>query len=109
MKGDSSNVPPVLTGALAPALDGGACPHVAVLLRSEEEFTPIVASFYTLGVKRGGWLVHRSIEPERDPAAEARGGHQAQCDQSAALNHALRLCHSRPRATADLTALAGVG
>jgi hypothetical protein len=54
VKGDSSNVPPVLTGALAPALDGGACPHVAVLLRSEEEFTPIVASFYTLGVKRGG-------------------------------------------------------
>jgi len=74
VKGDSSNVPPVLTGALAPALDGGACPHVAVLLRSEEEFTPIVASFYTLGVKRGGWLVHRSIEPERDREALTGAG-----------------------------------
>ena len=62
MRGRSSNVPPVL-GALDPALDGGACPHVAVLLRSEEEFAPVVASFYSLGAKRGGWLVHRSVEP----------------------------------------------
>jgi hypothetical protein len=71
---DSSNVTPVLSGALAPALDGGACPHVAVLLRSEEEFLPVVASFYSLGARRGGWLVHRSIEPERDRHALTGAG-----------------------------------
>jgi MEDS: MEthanogen/methylotroph, DcmR Sensory domain len=64
----------VLSGPLAPALDGGACPHVAVLLRTEEEFTPVVASFYELGAKRGGWLVHRSIEPERDREALSGAG-----------------------------------
>jgi hypothetical protein len=69
----SSNVPPVL-GALDPALDGGACPHVAVLLRSEEEFAPVVASFYSLGARRGGWLVHRSVEPERDRQALTGAG-----------------------------------
>jgi hypothetical protein len=71
---DSSTVAPVLSGALAPALDGGACPHVAVLLRSEEEFLPVVASFYSLGARRGGWLVHRSIEPEHDREALAGAG-----------------------------------
>jgi hypothetical protein len=71
---DSSNVPPVLSGALAPALDGGACPHVAVLLRSEEEFLPVVASFYSLGARRGGWLVHRSVEPEQDREALSGAG-----------------------------------
>ena len=73
MTGRSSNVRAVL-GALDPALDGGACPHVAVLLRSEEEFAPVVASFYTLGAKRGGWLVHRSVEPERDREALTGAG-----------------------------------
>ena len=68
MKRGSSNVPPVLD-ALNPALDGGACPHVAVLLRSEEEFAPVLASFYSLGARRGGWLVHRSVEPARDREA----------------------------------------
>jgi MEDS: MEthanogen/methylotroph, DcmR Sensory domain len=71
---DSTNVAPVLSGALAPALDGGACPHVAVLLRSEEEFLPVVASFYSLGARRGGWLVHRSIEPESDREALTGAG-----------------------------------
>jgi MEDS: MEthanogen/methylotroph, DcmR Sensory domain len=71
---DSSNVAPVLSGALAPALDGGACPHVAVLLRNEEEFLPVVAAFYSLGARRGAWLVHRSVEPERDREALAGAG-----------------------------------
>jgi hypothetical protein len=71
---DSSNVAPVLSGALAPALDGGACPHVAVLLRNEEEFLPVVAAFYSLGARRGAWLVHRSVEPERDREALADAG-----------------------------------
>ena len=70
----SSKVRSVLSGALDPALDGGACPHVAVLLRSEEDFAPVVASFYTLGAKRGGWLVHRSVEPRRDREALTGAG-----------------------------------
>ena len=65
MKDRSNIVSPVLSGALAPALDSGTCPHLAVLLRSEEEFAPVVASFYSLGASRGGWLVHRGVEPER--------------------------------------------
>ena len=74
MKDRSNIVSPVLSGALAPALDSGACPHLAVLLRSEEEFAPVVASFYSLGASRGGWLVHRGVEPERDREALAGAG-----------------------------------
>jgi hypothetical protein len=59
----------VLSGALSPALDGGVCPHFAVLLRSAEEFAPVAASFYALGVLRGGWLVHRTLEPDGDRRA----------------------------------------
>jgi hypothetical protein len=60
--------------ALAPALDTGTCPHLAVLLKSEEEFAPVVASFYALGAKRGGWLVHRSAQPPDDRRALAQAG-----------------------------------
>jgi hypothetical protein len=74
VKAGSTNVSAVLSGAIAPALDGGTCPHLAVLLRSEEEFTPVVASFYSLGAKRGGWLVHRGIELDRDREALAGAG-----------------------------------
>jgi hypothetical protein len=70
----STMVTPVLGGALAPALDGGACPHLAVLLRHEDEFAPIVASFYSLGAKRGAWLVHRGVIPDDDRAALAGAG-----------------------------------
>ena len=52
--------------ALAPAIDGGACRHLAVLLRSDEEFAPVVASFYSLGAKRGGWLAHRALDVDAD-------------------------------------------
>ena len=34
----------------------------------------MVASFYSLGARRGGWLVHRSIEPERDREALTGAG-----------------------------------
>ena len=60
--------------ALAPALDGGACRHLAVLLRSDEEFAPVVASFYSLGAKRGGWLAHRALDVEADRRALAGAG-----------------------------------
>ena len=64
----------MIGGALATALDSGMCPHMAVLLKSEEEFAPIVASFYSLGAKRGGWLVHRGAQPDDDRLALARAG-----------------------------------
>ena len=60
--------------ALAPALDGGACRHLAVLLRSDEEFAPVVASFYSLGAKRGGWLAHRAVDVEADRRSLAGAG-----------------------------------
>jgi MEDS: MEthanogen/methylotroph, DcmR Sensory domain len=64
----------VIGAALAPELEGGACPHFAVLLRREEEFAPIVASFYSLGAKRRGWLVHRGVRPDDDRQALAGAG-----------------------------------
>lgn len=39
----------------------GACPHVAILLSQRDEVAPALASFYALGVKRNGWLYHRSL------------------------------------------------
>lgn len=65
---------PVIGAALAPELEGGACPHLAVLLRREQEFAPIVASFYSLGAKRQGWLVHRGVSPDDDRQALAGAG-----------------------------------
>jgi hypothetical protein len=53
----------VIGGAFPPALDTDVCPHLAVLLRSEAEFAPVVASFYALGAARGGWLVHAQSSP----------------------------------------------
>ena len=49
---------------LRPSLDGGHCPHLAVLLRTQAELFPVLASFYALGAKRRGWLVHRSLPGE---------------------------------------------
>jgi hypothetical protein len=44
-----------------PALARGACPHLAVLLSREDELPAVLASFYALGAKRRGWLVHRTL------------------------------------------------
>lgn len=33
-----------------------------------------MASFYSLGAKRGGWLVHRGVQPDTDRAALAGAG-----------------------------------
>ena len=74
MREGSTMVSGVLSGALSPALDSGACPHLAVLLRSPEEFAPVAASFYALGAARGGWLVHRGVEPGGDRKALTRAG-----------------------------------
>jgi MEDS: MEthanogen/methylotroph, DcmR Sensory domain len=51
--------------ALSPLIGDGACPHLAVLLRTDSELFPVLASFYALGAKRRGFLVHRSIRGDR--------------------------------------------
>lgn len=60
----------MLARHLEPALTADECPHLAMLLRRQEELPPALASFYALGDKRSGWLVHRAlpgaIEPERE-------------------------------------------
>jgi len=57
--------------ALSPSIGDGACPHLAVLLRTDSELFPVLASFYALGAKRRGFLVHRSIQGERSHDREA--------------------------------------
>lgn len=42
-------------------LDRGGCPHLAVLLKTEEDLPRVLASFYALGAKRDAWLVHRAL------------------------------------------------
>ena len=34
---------------------------LAVFLRTEDELLGVLASFYALGVARGGWLAHQSL------------------------------------------------
>ena len=46
---------------LAEHLEAEACPHLAVFLRSADELPELLVSFYSLGVRRGGWLVHRAL------------------------------------------------
>ena len=60
--------------ALGSVLESGACRHVAVVLRSEAEFAPVVASFYRLGARRGAWLVHRAAVVEDDRVALTDAG-----------------------------------
>ena len=55
-----------MDSALESAFPGGACPHVAMLLSTADEVAPTLASFYALGAKRNGWLVHRSIAGRAD-------------------------------------------
>jgi MEDS: MEthanogen/methylotroph, DcmR Sensory domain len=39
----------------------GGCPHLAVLLKTEDDLPRVLASFYALGAKRDAWLVHRAL------------------------------------------------
>ena len=52
--------------ALRPALERGDCEHTAVLLRSAAALPPVLASFYSLGASRKGWLVHGSLPGQAD-------------------------------------------
>lgn len=55
-----------LLEVIEPALERGDCEHTAVLLRSAEDLPPVLASFYSLGASRNGWLVHGSLPGEAD-------------------------------------------
>ena len=49
-----------------PRLDGGSCPHMAVVLRSARELPAVLVSFYALGARRGGWVVHHAVPTQCD-------------------------------------------
>jgi MEDS: MEthanogen/methylotroph, DcmR Sensory domain len=52
------------------------CPHVAILLRSPSEIHRVQASFYAVGVRRNGFVVHRALPGrcDRDRTGLARAG-----------------------------------
>ena len=56
----------MLEDALLPTLEGGRHPHLALLVRSPDELAPVLASFYGLGARRDGWLVHRASPGRAD-------------------------------------------
>lgn len=62
--------------AVEPQVDSGSCPHMAVVLRSGRELPAVLVSFYALGARRGGWVVHHALpgECERDRQRLAAGG-----------------------------------
>jgi hypothetical protein len=51
---------------LAGTIDGGACPHMSILLDSFDDVPSALASFYALGRRRGGWLFHRALPGRGD-------------------------------------------
>jgi MEDS: MEthanogen/methylotroph, DcmR Sensory domain len=52
--------------SLAEHVEGEACPHLAVFLRTAAELPRVVADFYALGARRGGWLAHRTLPGNAD-------------------------------------------
>ena len=52
--------------SLAEHVEGEACPHLAVFLRTADELPRVVADFYALGARRGGWLAHRTLPGRGD-------------------------------------------
>jgi len=52
------------------------CPHVAIVLRGPAEIYHVQASFYALGLRRNGFVVHRSLpgRPDRDRTGLAHAG-----------------------------------
>jgi MEDS: MEthanogen/methylotroph, DcmR Sensory domain len=47
-------------------VEAEACPHLAVLLRGPDELPQVLASFFALGIRRGGWLAHRALPGDAD-------------------------------------------
>ena len=65
---------PMLERVLTRTLDGKACPHLTVLLKTADELYPVLASFYALGAKRNGWMAHRSLAGEAELDRERLSG-----------------------------------
>jgi len=86
--------------ALASRVERSQCPHLAVLMRAQEELLPVLASFYALGLRRNGWLVHRVLpdeEAEHRAALEAAGVPVAELESAGRMAIA-RLDPSAPAA-----------
>src|SRR5688500_8659079 len=55
-----------LHGPLGEALSGRSCAHLAILLRSLDEVPAAQASFYAVGARRNGWLLHHGLPGRAD-------------------------------------------
>jgi len=62
--------------SVEPQVERGSCPHMAVVLRSAHELPAVLVSFYALGARRGGWVVHHALPGEcsQDRARLTAGG-----------------------------------
>jgi DNA-binding CsgD family transcriptional regulator len=62
--------------ALDEAVGARKCPHLAMLLQSMQEVHVAQASFYALGLRRNGWILHRSVPGrlQRDREGLRRAG-----------------------------------
>jgi hypothetical protein len=56
--------------SLARHVEAEACPHLAVFLRGPDELPQVLASFFALAVRRGGWLAHRALPGDADRERE---------------------------------------
>jgi MEDS: MEthanogen/methylotroph, DcmR Sensory domain len=65
-----------MTGSIERHLEAEACPHLAVFLRGPDELPTVLASFFALGIRRGGWLAHRALpgDTERERALLTKAG-----------------------------------
>ena len=55
-----------LAAPLGEALSGRSCSHLAILLRSLDEVPAAQASFYEVGIRRNGWVLHHSLPGRAD-------------------------------------------
>jgi DNA-binding CsgD family transcriptional regulator len=55
-----------LRAPLGEALSGRSCAHLAILLRSLDEVPAAQASFYAVGVRRNGWVLHHTLPGRAD-------------------------------------------
>jgi DNA-binding CsgD family transcriptional regulator len=55
-----------LSAPLGEALSGRSCAHLAILLRSLDEVPAAQASFYAVGIRRNGWVLHHTLPGRAD-------------------------------------------
>ena len=66
MAGPATRSQADLSGPLGDALRGRSCAHLAILLRSLDEVPAAQASFYAVGARRNGWLLHHALPGRAD-------------------------------------------